>query len=223
MGRGYIRDGGKALFFTVRPVDRSVAIRTASCTYLLAPRDRAGFIATLEGRRLQANAARAPSQALACGDSGPTLRDHPLGVGRTGRVCSLMVSSLGGIRRCPLRCPSISRLRVCLTPGGRLPQFSCCQNSGALALLADVAIAALSSASSPDDNVRSSLHCATRAGVRVGSVPAFAPLVPPRQICQSQDDSPKLSLPGETLAAEKPSGGTAQPGHASSLQCRSSF
>jgi len=143
MGRGYIRDGGKALFFTVRPVDRSVAIRTASCTYLLAPRDRAGFIATLEGRRLQANAAEGA-------EPGPGLLET------LGQPFAIILLALAALAEFALYgfiawwYPALpSALPIHFTVAG-LPDawgppasVLLLPKLGALALLADVAIAAL--------------------------------------------------------------------------------
>lgn len=65
IGRGYVRDGGPALFFTSVPPARAVALRTASRTYLLSPGDASSFVAAVNERRLTA----APAAESAPGES----------------------------------------------------------------------------------------------------------------------------------------------------------
>ncbi len=62
VGRGYVPDSGKVLFFTTLPNAVSVALRTSHCTYLLSPSHAGQFVAAVEARRAQAGpvAAREP-------------------------------------------------------------------------------------------------------------------------------------------------------------------
>ena len=59
IGKGYVPDGGRALFFTSSPAAQAVAVRTADCTYLLSPEPASSFIAAVEERRTTAPAATA--------------------------------------------------------------------------------------------------------------------------------------------------------------------
>lgn len=58
-GRGYVPDGGRVLFFTTRPPAAAVALRTASCTYLISPVHADQFVAAVEAQRAQAGPAEA--------------------------------------------------------------------------------------------------------------------------------------------------------------------
>ena len=75
LGRGYVKDGGKAMFFTTRSAGSSVAVRTADATYLLSPAGR-GFVDLLEARRGQAG----PALAAAPGAGPFVMLRRPLAV-----------------------------------------------------------------------------------------------------------------------------------------------
>ena len=58
-GRGYVKDGGAALFFCTGSPGSAVAVRTLACTYLLSPQQPEAFTALLDGLRGSATPAPA--------------------------------------------------------------------------------------------------------------------------------------------------------------------
>jgi len=57
LGRGYVKDRGKAVFFTTLPAAAAVAVQTETCTYLVSPRLAGEFVGAIEQRRGSAGAA----------------------------------------------------------------------------------------------------------------------------------------------------------------------
>jgi hypothetical protein len=57
LGKGYLRDGGPALFFSSVSPAGAVAVRTAECTYILSPGNADTFVAVIEQRRAHAQPA----------------------------------------------------------------------------------------------------------------------------------------------------------------------
>ncbi len=74
VGRGYIKDAGKALFFSLLPPQQTLALRTADCTYLISP-DGDDFLPTLAALRQVAG----PAVASEPGAGPLALLRHPLG------------------------------------------------------------------------------------------------------------------------------------------------